>query len=91
VSFSSTLAFVAPFWAIPGTFLSGRSAAIGIATISALGVIGGLVAPWTIGALHDTTGDFRAGLGLFAALSMAMTCVFYLIGPGRMTPVATNH
>jgi MFS family permease len=80
VSFASTLAFAAPFWAIPGTFLSGRSAAIGIATISALGVIGGLVAPWTIGVLRDATGDFRAGLGLFACLAMVVTLIFYRFG-----------
>jgi len=90
VSFASTLAFTAPFWAIPGTFLSGRSAAIGIATISALGVIGGLVAPWTIGALRDATGDFRAGLGLFALLSMAVTSLFYRIGTDRRDPVAAH-
>jgi MFS family permease len=80
VSFASTLAFAAPFWAIPGTFLSGRSAAIGIATISALGVIGGLVAPWTIGVLRDATGDFRAGLGLFACLAVVVTLIFYRFG-----------
>jgi len=90
VSFASTLAFTAPFWAIPGTFLSGRSAAIGFATISALGVIGGLVAPWTIGVLRDATGDFRAGLGLFALLSIAVTGLFYLIGRGRHDPIAAN-
>jgi MFS family permease len=90
VSFASTLAFTAPFWAIPGTFLAGRGAAVGIATISALGVIGGLVAPWTIGVLRDATGDFRAGLGLFAALAMAVTCVFYLIGQRRDPLAASN-
>ncbi len=80
VSFASTLAFTAPFWAIPGTFLSGRSAAVGIATISALGVIGGLVAPWGIGVLHDVTGDFRVGLGVFAVLAMVVTGAFYRFG-----------
>jgi MFS family permease len=83
VSFASTLAFAPPFWAIPGSFLSGRAAAAGIATISALGVTGGLVAPWVIGLLRDATGDFRVGLGLFACLAMVVTCVFYAIGRPR--------
>jgi MFS family permease len=85
VSFASTLAFAAPFWAIPGAFLAGRSAAIGIATISALGVTGGLAAPWVIGALHDATGDFRAGLGLFACLAMGVTAAFYRFGATTRT------
>jgi MFS family permease len=44
VSFACTLAFAAPFWAIPGGFLTGGAAAGGIAAISAIGVIGGLAA-----------------------------------------------
>jgi MFS family permease len=83
VAFACTLAFAAPFWAIPGDFLTGGAAAGGIAAISSIGVAGGLIAPWVIGALKDMTHDFRAGLGAFACLAMAMSVAFYLIGRRR--------
>jgi MFS family permease len=86
VAFACTLAFAAPFWAIPSGFLTGGAAAGGIAAISSIGVTGGLVAPWAIGLLKDMTHDFRAGLGAFACLAMIMSVVFYLVGrrQGRM-------
>ncbi len=83
VSYACTLAFTAPFWAIPGSFLTGASAAGGIAAISGLGVLGGVVTPWAIGRIHDLTGDFRVGLGLVACLGMAVTVAFYLLGRRR--------
>jgi len=83
VSYACTLAFTAPFWAIPGSFLTGASAAGGIAAISGLGVLGGVVTPWAIGHIHDLTGDFRIGLGLDACLGMAVTVAFYLLGRRR--------
>jgi MFS family permease len=83
IAFACTLAFTAPFWAIPGSFLTGSAAAAGIATISALGVVGGFVAPLAIGRLHDVTGDFRAGLSLVACLAVVVTVPFFLIGRTR--------
>jgi MFS family permease len=83
VSYAFTLAFTAPFWAIPGSFLTGGSAASGIAAISALGVMGGLVTPWIVGRIHDLTGDFRVGLGLVACLGMLVTIAFYIFGRRR--------
>jgi len=82
VAFACTLAFSAPFWAIPGGFLTGGAAAGGIAAISAIGVTGGLVAPWVIGLLKEATHDFRAGLGAFACLAMVTSIVFYLVARG---------
>jgi MFS family permease len=81
VAFAFTLAFTAPFWAIPGTFLTGGAAAGGIGAISALGVTGGVVSPWFIGFLKDTTGDFRVGLGAIAVLAMVFATALYLRRP----------
>ena len=80
IAFSATLAFTAPFWAIPASFLSGVAAAGGIAAISALGVIGGFIAPSVIGSLADLTGDFRAGLALFGALAVVAAIALYILG-----------
>jgi MFS family permease len=80
VAFGCTLAFTAPFWAIPGQFLTGASAAGGIGVISALGVLGGFLAPMAIGRLKDLTGDFRLGLEGVAVLAMVVSLPFWLIG-----------
>jgi ACS family tartrate transporter-like MFS transporter len=79
VAFASTLAFTAPFWSIPGTFLTGAAAAGGIAAISALGVTGGFLAPWFTGLMKDAFGDFRAGLGAIALLAMVAAGLLFMI------------
>jgi sugar phosphate permease len=80
VAFACTLAFVAPFWVIPGTFLGGAAAAGGIAAISAIGVLGGFVTPWAIGLIRDRTGDFRIGEIGVASLALLVSMVFYVVG-----------
>jgi MFS family permease len=80
VAFACTLAFTAPFWAIPSTFLTGASAAGGIGVISALGVVGGFLAPLIVGSLKDLTGDYRVGLGGFAILAILISIPFWRIG-----------
>jgi sugar phosphate permease len=90
VAFACTLAFVAPFWVIPGTFLSGAPAAGGIAAISAIGVLGGFVTPWVIGSIRDHTGDFRGGLIGVACLALVVSVVFYFVG-GRQEAVARQE
>jgi sugar phosphate permease len=87
LAFAATLCFVSPFWAIPGSFLSGAAAAGGIAAISSLGVVGGFLAPWAVGALHDATGGFGLGLGGFACLAMAASTVFIGISRRGNVPV----
>jgi MFS family permease len=89
VSYAATLAFTAPFWAIPGGFLTAGAAASGIAAISAFGVTGGFIAPLVIGRLHDVTGDFRVGLGADAAVAIFATVIFYLAGRRHAQASAT--
>ncbi|CAG4886972.1 Putative tartrate transporter [Paraburkholderia saeva] len=57
------------FWTIPTAYLSGSDgAAIAIATISSLGLLGGFISPATIGWLVTTTGTMTTGLHVFATL-----------------------
>jgi MFS family permease len=81
VAFACTLAFTAPFWSIPGTFLTGGAAAGGIGAISALGVLGGFLSPWFIGFIKDRTGDFQIGLGAIALLAMCFAVALYFRRP----------
>jgi sugar phosphate permease len=80
IAFSATLAFTAPFWTIPPSFLTGAASAGGYAAISSLGVLGGFVAPTIIGYFGRLTGDFRGGLGGVAILAIVMSVAFYLVG-----------
>jgi len=83
LGFASTLCMVVPFWAIPGTFLSGASAAGGIAAVSAMGVTGGFVAPYFVGFMKGLTGDFRAGFIVIALFGIIISGVFYLAGSAQ--------
>jgi ACS family tartrate transporter-like MFS transporter len=60
-----------PFWALPGKFLSGSSAAAGIALINSMGAVGGFIGPYAVGYLKDTTGSFESPLYLLAGILMA--------------------
>src|SRR3954453_20106831 len=54
------------FWPLPASFLTGASAAAGIAAINSLGNLSGFAGPYAMGYLKDLTGNFTAGLLLLA-------------------------
>ncbi|QRE76781.1 MFS transporter [Methylobacterium aquaticum] len=54
--------FVATFWAVPSSFLTGRAAAGGIAMIVSIGNLGGFAGPYMIGLVRDLSGGFTAPL-----------------------------
>jgi ACS family tartrate transporter-like MFS transporter len=61
-----TYSFFGPFWALPGEFLTGFSAASGIALVASIGNLGGFVGPYVIGAVSQRTGSVHRNLGLAA-------------------------
>jgi sugar phosphate permease len=83
IAFAAILCMVVPFWAIPGSFLSGASAAGGIAAISAMGVTGGFVAPYFIGYMKDFTGGFQTGFLVIAAFGVVISILFYIVGTSQ--------
>jgi nitrate/nitrite transporter NarK len=50
------------FWPLPSSFLSGASAAAGIAAINSLGNLAGFFGPYMMGYFKDLTGNFTVGL-----------------------------
>jgi MFS family permease len=56
--------YLAPFWALPSEFLTGYSAAAGIALITSIGNLAGFVGPYMIGAVAMRTGNLYAGLAI---------------------------
>jgi sugar phosphate permease len=85
---AGTLSFAGVFWTIPSGFLSGASAAGGLAAISAVGIIGGFVSPWFIGYLKDVTGDFRWGMGVVGIVAIVAALALYLLGRKQAPVVA---
>jgi sugar phosphate permease len=53
-----------PFWSLPNEFLTGFSAAVGIALVNSIGNLGGFVGPYAMGAINKRTGSFHDGLVL---------------------------
>src|SRR5215469_17782027 len=68
----------APFWSLPNEFLTGSSAAVGIALINSFGNLGGFVGPYAMGAINNRTGSFRGGF-LLAAISLFVSATLILI------------
>ncbi len=58
------------FWTLPTAFLSGASAAAGIAVINSVGNLAGFFGPFVVGALKDATGNYAAGLWAIAACAV---------------------
>jgi ACS family tartrate transporter-like MFS transporter len=57
-------------WPIPSAFLTGSSAAAGIAAINSIGNLSGFAGPYMMGYLKDLTGDFTAGLLVLGACAL---------------------
>ncbi len=50
------------FWGIPSDTLHGRSAAVGVAMIGSIGMLGSFLGPWAFGVARDHTGGYQAGM-----------------------------
>ena len=76
-----------PFWSLPNEFLTGFSAATGIALINSIGNLGGFVGPYTLGAITKRTGSFHGGL-VFAGISLFVSAMLLLTLHKRTEPEA---
>lgn len=56
------------FYSLPARYLSGATAAGGMAFINSVGSLSGYVSPWMIGVVKDTTGSFELALGVLAVM-----------------------
>ena len=77
IGYSSSLS---PFWALPSEFLTGFSAASGIALINSIGNLGGFAGSTVVGFISQKTGSRRGGLA-FAGTSMLVSAVLVLLLP----------
>ena len=72
--------FYGPFWALPSEFLTGFSAAAGIALVNCVGNLGGFVGPYMIGAIAMKTGNLYLGLAL-AGIPLFLSAILVLLLP----------
>ena len=56
------------FWTLAPSFLTGASAAVGIAYINSFAALGAFLAPWMMGLVKDATGSFTYALLALAAV-----------------------
>jgi ACS family tartrate transporter-like MFS transporter len=71
---------LSPFWAMPSEFLTGFSAASGIALINSVGNLGGFFGPSMVGFITQRTGTLYGGLA-FAGVSMLVAAGLVLLLP----------
>lgn len=74
-----------PIWAIPSLFLSGTSAAAGIAIINSIGNVGGFVGPIVIGWIKDRWGSYSGGLDAVGAM-LLVSAMMILAMRRQFTP-----
>jgi ACS family tartrate transporter-like MFS transporter len=79
---------LAPFWAMPPQFLSGKGAAAGIAIINAVGNLGGFIGPFAVGWAKQATGDYAGGMGILAASLLAASALVLAMGRFRRLALA---
>ncbi len=76
----------APLWSMPSMFLTGASAAAGIAMINSVGNLGGFIGPFLIGWLKDRWSSYEGGLfavGALLALSAGIMLALDFADAGR--------
>jgi D-galactonate transporter len=68
------------FWTLPTAFLSGASAAAGIAVINSIGNLSGFVGPYAMGWIRDRTGTYTLGLLLVSIVVFTAMITVLLLG-----------
>jgi len=79
VYYTAYTAVQAAFWLIPSDSLRGHRAAVGLASVGSIGMLGAFAGPVLWGALKDRTGTFQTGLLLLAgAVLTAATLLMFI-------------
>jgi len=76
-----------PFWTLPSQFLSGFSAAAGIAVVSSIANLGGFAGPYAVGLIGQKTGSLNGGMTL-AGIALLVLASLVLLLPKRPRTLA---
>ncbi len=77
--------FLPIFFSLPSEFLTGSSAAAGIALVTSVTNFGGFVGPYTVGLIRQKTGSFYPGL-ICAGVSFLVSASLASVLPKRTLP-----
>ena len=90
ILFMGFTATAAPVWAIPSSFLTGKSAAAGIAAVNTIAILGGFVGPYWMGLAKDWTGNYQSGLLTMAAPELiGAAIVLHMWNQARKKPAVS--
>jgi MFS family permease len=78
---SGVVASIPLFWTLPARLLTGAAAASGIALISSLGQLGGVVSPILIGRVKDLTGTATPALYVISGVCVAAALILAFASP----------
>lgn len=79
LAYCSHNAMQGPLLATPMTFLKGKGAATGLATINMVGMLGGILFPPMVGWFRDRTGNYRLGLGVLGLTMVASASIVVIL------------
>jgi MFS transporter, ACS family, tartrate transporter len=79
-----------PFWALPCEFLTGFSAASGIALVTTIANLGGFVGPYAVGLIHQRTGNLHSSL-VVAGVALLVFATLLLLLPEREMHKGANE
>jgi MFS family permease len=79
------------FWTLPARYMSGVSAAAGIAFINMIGNIGGFAAPYITGAMKDATGSYKAAMFVVGGLLLLSAFLVMLIAAKSGPAIAGDN
>jgi len=83
------IGMVSPFWSLPNEFLTGVSAASGIAVVTSIGSLGGFVGPSIIGVVAGGAGGLYWGLAL-AGFALWVSAALVLLLPKKMHQISLS-
>jgi ACS family tartrate transporter-like MFS transporter len=78
--------FLPIFFSVPSEFLTGFSAAAGIALVTSVANLGGFVGPYTVGLIRQTTGSFYRGLICAGFFFLISACLSLLLPKRTVLP-----
>jgi ACS family tartrate transporter-like MFS transporter len=89
IAWLSYFSLLGPLLALATSFLHGKSAAAGIATMNTVGMLGGFVGPYAMGLAKDFTGSYQPGLLMLVIPTLvAATMVLMMRMQSRAVRVA---
>lgn len=80
--------FMGPFWALPSEFLTGFSAAAGLALINSVGCLAGFVGPYMVGFLSQRTGGLYGSMPFTGVFLFASAILVLLLPKAARLPGA---